>query len=67
MDIPKELYDPKTGIRAKGAARLSVGRASENRVVLVSFDDHGAVYMMSPDIARKLAQELVDEANALSQ
>ena len=67
MELPGELKDDKTGKVVKAAGRLSVGRAKRYRAVVVSFDDHGALYMMSPLMARKLAQELLDEAKALTQ
>lgn len=67
IGIPAEIRDTKIGVVAKAAGRLSVGHANQTRAVIISFDDHGTVYSMSPATARQLAKELVGEADAMSQ
>jgi hypothetical protein len=65
--LPRELKDAKTGVTVKTSARLSVGHASENRLVVISFDDLEIVVAISPASARQLADELRAEADTLSQ
>ncbi len=66
-ELPHEIKDDNTGMVAKMSGYLEVGRLPTYRAVAVNFKDHGAIYYMSPLMARRLAQELLKEADALTQ
>jgi hypothetical protein len=65
--LPREIRDEEAGIVAKSSGRVSVGRASVNRAVVISFDDIGVVVAISPEMARELADALKAQVHALSQ
>ncbi len=67
MSHAPEIRDNKAGIVAKVSERISVGHANQNRAVVISFDDLGVVVAISPANAKRLAGELIAEADALRQ
>lgn len=67
MELPPEIKDDKTGRIAKLAGHLQVGQLPKYRAIAINFDDHGAIYYMSPLMARRLGKELLAEAEKLTQ
>lgn len=65
--MSEEIRDDNSGVVARVAHQISVGRANQSGAVVISFDDLGVVVAISPANAKQLADELRTEAAALRQ